>query len=610
MDNKEGNRDGTDDNRSWNCGVEGETEDPEISALRATASSATSSSTLMVSQGTPMLLGGDERSRSQGGNNNPWCQDNEISWIDWELTEAAQDLHDFTQRAIKMRLSHPVFRRESFLAGSNVNDDVNADPADADLADGWWFRPDGEKMSPAEWDGPERAFGLFLNGEAIPDLGPQGQRISDDSFLLLFNACAVNVDFTFPRRYADMRWAVELSTMAPGALPGSSIYDATDLPCDAHPPVHAHPQAGRVSDAEPTVTPGPGVVPPRALRATYRLQLTPEFDFDFARELIPYLAELGVSHLYLSPTLQAQAGSTHGYDVADPSKLSAELGGEEAFRALAAAAHAADMGIILDVVPNHMAASDENRFWADEELRERFFDIDPVSGRWRRFFDVDDLAAIRVESDEVFEATHTKILSLVSEGLVDGLRVDHPDGLADPEGYLRRLADAGVSRVWVEKILGTEERLPESWPVSGTVGYDFLNDLVGLSVNPDAEELFTALWAEVSGDDRPFGAWALDAKLEQARGTFTPEVERLSRIEGAPGVDALAYALSTQAAVSQLHARVGRGVHHPLSADLPRGDGQGRRGHDLLPLLPAARAQRGRRRPGPVLAVGRRLPRP
>lgn len=290
--------------------------------------------------------------------------------------------------------------------------------------------------------------------------------------------------------------------------------------------------------------------PTRPLRATYRLQLTPDYGFAFARDLVPYLSDLGVSHLYLSPSLQARQGSTHGYDVVDPSQLSAGLGGEAGFRALAAAAHEAGLGLILDVVPNHMAASEENRFWADPELRRRFFDVDESDPhdppRWRRFFDVDDLAGIRIENPEVFDATHAKVLSLVTEGLVDGLRVDHPDGLADPEQYLHRLAEGGAGRVWVEKILGPEERLPDSWPVAGTVGYDFLNDLVGLSINPDAEASFTALWNEISGDERPFGAWAWEAKREQATGTFTPEVERLSRIDGAPGVAAIAEALSSQ----------------------------------------------------------------
>ncbi len=225
--NLEDNRDGTDDNRSWNCGVEGETDDPEILALRH-RQQRNFIATLMVSQGTPMLLGGDERSRSQGGNNNSWCQDNATSWFDWGSTENGDSLHDFTRRAIKLRLNHPVFRRDSFLAGTNLNDDTAADPADADLADAWWFGPTGEKMTTEEWDGEEHAFGLFLNGEAIPNLTAQGEQIVDDSFILLFNACAQNVDFTMPERYKTMRWSLELSTMAPGALPGSTTWDAEE----------------------------------------------------------------------------------------------------------------------------------------------------------------------------------------------------------------------------------------------------------------------------------------------------------------------------------------------------------------------------------------------
>ncbi len=280
------------------------------------------------------------------------------------------------------------------------------------------------------------------------------------------------------------------------------------------------------------------------LRATYRLQLTPEFGFEFAAGLIPYLRDLGISHLYLSPSLQARAGSTHGYDVVDPSRLSEALGGEQGFRELAAQAHGAGMGIVLDVVPNHMAADDANRFWADPELRERFFDVDPVSGRHRRFFDIDDLAGIRIEREEVFDATHGLILRLLEEGVIDGLRIDHPDGLADPVTYLRRLRDRGARRVWVEKILACTERLPADWPVSGTVGYEFLNDVCELFVDPAGERTLTDLWSELSGDTRPFGVYALNAKLEQARTTFAPEVERLQRLRPELSGDALALALS------------------------------------------------------------------
>jgi (1->4)-alpha-D-glucan 1-alpha-D-glucosylmutase len=296
----------------------------------------------------------------------------------------------------------------------------------------------------------------------------------------------------------------------------------------------------------------------RPLRATYRLQLTPRFGFGAARELVPYLRDLGISHLYLSPSLQARPDSTHGYDVIDPGRLSDALGGESEFRALAAAAHAAGLGIVLDVVPNHMAADEQNRYWADPALRERFFDIDPVTGRHRRFFDIDELAAVRQEDAVVFEATHERVLQLLSEDLVEGLRVDHPDGLADPAGYLSRLRERGAGRVWVEKILSPGEPLRD-WPVSGTVGYEFLNDVAALFVDPAGEETLTALWEEVSGDRRPFCEVAREAKLAQLDGTLRPELERLAREFGngsppdaatppdaaRPGLAALARALAS-----------------------------------------------------------------
>ena len=223
------------------------------------------------------------------------------------------------------------------------------------------------------------------------------------------------------------------------------------------------------------------------MRATYRLQLGGALGFQEARALVPYLRELGVSHLYLSPLLQARSGSMSGYDVVDPSRVSEELGGERGLRELAAAG----LGVIADIVPNHMAACEENPFWTDERLRGRFFDIDPVTGRHRRFFDIDELAGVRQEDDEVFRATHEKVLQLVREGIVDGLRIDHIDGLADPAGYLHRLRQEGVAQVWVEKILQTNEALRD-WPVEGTVGYEFLNDVTALFVDQWGEEGLTS----------------------------------------------------------------------------------------------------------------------
>jgi (1->4)-alpha-D-glucan 1-alpha-D-glucosylmutase len=264
------------------------------------------------------------------------------------------------------------------------------------------------------------------------------------------------------------------------------------------------------------------------LRATYRLQLGPHMRFDDVRALVPYLRDLGVSHLYLSPSLQARSGSTHGYDVVDPTRVSDALGGEEGLRALAGEG----LGIILDIVPNHMGTGDENRWWADEAERVRVFDVDPETGHYRRFFDIDDLAGVRVEDPDVFELTHAKVLSLLGDGVIDGLRIDHPDGLADPAGYLQRLAARGAEHVWVEKIL-SHSQPPEQlrdWPIEGTVGYEFLNDVQGLFIDPAGEAPLTELWAELSGDARSFDEVALEAQLEQATTTFRREVDRVRRI--------------------------------------------------------------------------------
>jgi (1->4)-alpha-D-glucan 1-alpha-D-glucosylmutase len=280
-------------------------------------------------------------------------------------------------------------------------------------------------------------------------------------------------------------------------------------------------------------------------RCTYRVQLTPELDFRRAREVVlPYLRDLGVSHLYLSPVLQARAGSTHGYDVVEPTRVSTELGGEEELRALCAAAHASGLGTILDVVPNHMAASEEeNRLWRDPELRARFFDWDPESGWYRRFFDIGELAGARVEDQEVFQETHEKVLGLVAAGLVDSLRIDHPDGLANPREYLERLRESGVERIWVEKILEPGEPLRADWPVQGTTGYEFANDVTALFVDPTGEEPLTELYAELTGERRPFAEVAHQAKLEVARTTFAREFERLRALYPHDGLEDAAAAL-------------------------------------------------------------------
>ncbi len=209
--NLEDNQDGADDNRSWNMGVEGPTDDPEILALRE-RQQRNFLSTLFLSQGVPMLLGGDEFGRSQGGNNNAYCQDNEISWFNWPLDERQQRLLQFTHRLIHFRRAHPVFRRAQFLSGREL--------MGSGLPDSWWFRPDGRKMARRDWESDTKTIGLFLNGEEIPTPNSHGERVTDESFLLLFNAELEAVTYRLPPRRFGGRWRLELSTAQPNLVEG------------------------------------------------------------------------------------------------------------------------------------------------------------------------------------------------------------------------------------------------------------------------------------------------------------------------------------------------------------------------------------------------------
>jgi (1->4)-alpha-D-glucan 1-alpha-D-glucosylmutase len=330
------------------------------------------------------------------------------------------------------------------------------------------------------------------------------------------------------------------------------------------------------------------------IHSTYRLQLSSRFPFAAARAVVPYLADLGVSHLYVSPVLRARTGSDHGYDVVDPTEVSPELGGEEGLRRLVALLRGHGMGLVVDLVPNHMAVSHENPWWLDVLRHGQasafapVFDIDwavgggrvrlPVlggpldqvaaelevtdgwaryhahrfplapgtdrldqqhyelvdwrraatDGNYRRFFAVNDLVGVCQEDPEVFRLTHATILRLVADGLVDGIRIDHVDGLADPAGYLERLAAAGVPWVVVEKILETGERLP-SWPVAGTTGYDFLAQADGLLVDPAAAGPFTDRYTSLTGRDPNAVALAVSCKRDQLERSFGSEVAGVVR---------------------------------------------------------------------------------
>jgi len=205
--NGEGNRDGESHNRSWNCGVEGETDDPDVLRLR-NRQRRNFLVTLMLSQGVPMLVMGDEMGRTQGGNNNPYCQDNEISWLDWDLQDENAALLDFTRQLIDFRFKHPVFRRRKWFQGRAIRGTA--------VSDLGWYNPDGGEMTEEQWNaGYAKAIGVFLNGEEIPTLGPKGERIRDDSFFICFNAHYEALEFTLPASLASRDWAVVLDTTKP-----------------------------------------------------------------------------------------------------------------------------------------------------------------------------------------------------------------------------------------------------------------------------------------------------------------------------------------------------------------------------------------------------------
>ncbi|MBD1926791.1 glycogen debranching protein GlgX [Trichocoleus sp. FACHB-90] len=214
--NGENNCDGDSHNRSWNCGVEGETNDPEVLALRE-RQKRNFLVTLMLSQGVPMLVSGDEMQRTQKGNNNAYCQDNEISWLDWNLQNEKSELLNFTRQLIYFRRKHPVFQRRKWFQGRPIHGRTISDLA--------WFNPDGSEMTEEQWQiGFSKAIGVFLNGEEIPRVGPQGQRIIDESFLLFFNAHWEMIEFTLPIDLQARGWMVEIDTKEAGFVEDGAIY--------------------------------------------------------------------------------------------------------------------------------------------------------------------------------------------------------------------------------------------------------------------------------------------------------------------------------------------------------------------------------------------------
>ncbi|MGD1900079.1 MAG: glycogen debranching protein GlgX, partial [Phormidesmis sp.] len=202
--NGEGNRDGESYNRSWNCGIEGETDDADVLALRA-RQRRNYLTTLMLSQGVPMILGGDEMGRTTQGNNNTYCQDNSLSWFDWQLQAEDDSLLAFTRKLIEFRRAHPIFSRHQWFFGREIHG--------SGVVDIGWFHADGTRIGDPEWhDGSIKSISIFLNGAEIPNLDRKGQRILDDSFLLLFNPSEEPLDFMIPESIETKEWQVVLDT--------------------------------------------------------------------------------------------------------------------------------------------------------------------------------------------------------------------------------------------------------------------------------------------------------------------------------------------------------------------------------------------------------------
>ncbi|MEX0659512.1 MAG: glycogen debranching protein GlgX [Egibacteraceae bacterium] len=226
--NLDDNSSGEDHNRSWNCGVEGATDDPNVLALRD-CQQRNFLATLFLSQGVPMLLGGDEFGRSQQGNNNTYCQDNELTWYDWDWDNQQRRLHGFARFLIGLRARHPVFRRQQFFRGEPHGTSHGANPRRGGISDLDWLQPDGSEMSVEDWsEGELQALMFFLNGQAIPTRDERGRRVTDDSFLVLLNASEDFLDFVVPTQAYGKRWSVVFNTAEPDLREGQAERSARD----------------------------------------------------------------------------------------------------------------------------------------------------------------------------------------------------------------------------------------------------------------------------------------------------------------------------------------------------------------------------------------------
>ncbi|HXX66078.1 MAG TPA: glycogen debranching protein GlgX [Polyangiaceae bacterium] len=366
--NGESNSDGPEENLSWNCGVEGETDDPDVRAMRA-RQVRNLFATLVFSEGTPMICGGDEIGRTQRGNNHAYCQDNEITWHDWDLDDERRALLAFAQRIVRLRRKHPLMQRAAFFRGREIRG--------VGVEDVRWFRHDGEPMNDGDWNNPATSsLGMFVAGAGLESLDENGAPQKDDDLLLLVNASPIDLEFELPSFVGRGR-----------AAPWSLLVDTADD--TAHERSPSTGTSTRVVKrslqllARRALGPGGLEAVRGAPTSTYRVQLSGRFPVDQATSIVSYLDRLGAGAVYASPCLRAQRGSEHGYDVVDHRTLNPEIGTVEQYHAWTDAIRRRGMSHIFDFVPNHVGiGSGENHWWTDvlesgpSSLYADFFDIE------------------------------------------------------------------------------------------------------------------------------------------------------------------------------------------------------------------------------------------
>ncbi len=361
--NGEDNRDGNDNEHSHGYGAEGPTDDEGVRTLRA-RQQRNLLATLLLAQGTPMLVAGDEFGRSQHGNNNAYCQDNETSWLNWQLLPEQRSMLEFTKWLIRIRREHPALRRSKFFQGLDVGG--------TKLRDLLWFNREGQPMTQEDWQNADtRALAMFLAGRGIDDVDDDGRPLVDDNLLMICNAAPEEVELKLPHLDSVRQpWQILVDTsddLRRGKLSGESVR-----------------MPGRsllLLAAASRVVRRSGAI--HRLGASYRLQLSGDFAFARASQVVGYLHELGITDAYTSPLMTAAQGSSHGYDVVDHHRLNPELGQEGAFEAFSGELRQRNMGLLVDWVPNHMGvAVGQNRWWdhvlenGPSSLYADFFDID------------------------------------------------------------------------------------------------------------------------------------------------------------------------------------------------------------------------------------------